>query len=298
MMLVHAHPDDETIGTGATMAKYVAEGTEVSLVTCTLGEEGEVLVPELEHLGAERDDKLGPHRLGELHAAMAALGMTDYQRLGGDFHFRDSGMAYDENHQAIARKDNREGCFWLTDVLEAADVLVPIIREKRPQVLITYDQWGGYGHPDHIQAHRVAMYAYVLAGAPSYRADLGESWAVPRVLWTAMSESWLREGIRQLRAAGDTESWAGMDPDKDDMPPMMVSDEHIVAEVDGTDYVAQKVAAMRAYPTQISFDGPFFKMIDSIGEHAWAREHFRIAAGIPFPDTNGAWATDLFAGLE
>ncbi|HEY9292142.1 MAG TPA: PIG-L family deacetylase, partial [Microlunatus sp.] len=84
-MLVHAHPDDESIGTGITMAKYVAEGAGVTLVTCTLGEEGEVLVPDLVHLGAEEEDRLGPHRIGELHDAMAALGVTDYLRLGGDF---------------------------------------------------------------------------------------------------------------------------------------------------------------------------------------------------------------------
>ena len=93
LMLVHAHPDDETIGNGITMARYAAAGAAVTLVTCTLGEEGEVLVPELEHLGADHDDALGPHRLGELELAMSALGVTDFVRLGGDFRYRDSGMA-------------------------------------------------------------------------------------------------------------------------------------------------------------------------------------------------------------
>ena len=94
LMLVHAHPDDETIGNGATMAKYVAEGAAVCLVTCTLGEEGEVLVEDLAHLAPEQNDDLGAHRLGELKLAMEILGVTDFIRLGGDGRYRDSGMAY------------------------------------------------------------------------------------------------------------------------------------------------------------------------------------------------------------
>ena len=163
-MVVHAHPDDETIGNGATMAKYVAEGAAVTLVTCTLGEEGEVLVADLAHLAAEQTDDLGSHRLGELKAAMDILGVVDYVRLGGDGRFRDSGMAYDEKGRATARDVLRDGIFWTTDLLEAANELIPLIRDRRPQVLATYNPFGGYGHPDHIQAHRVAMYAVQLAG--------------------------------------------------------------------------------------------------------------------------------------
>ena len=118
--------------------------------------------------------------------------MTDFIRLGGDGRFRDSGMAYDDKGRAIARDVLREGIFWTTDLLEAANELVPVIRDRRPQVLITYNEFGGYGHPDHIQAHRVAMYATQLAGVPSYRPDLGEPWTVDRVLWTTMSKSRMR----------------------------------------------------------------------------------------------------------
>src|SRR3712207_2852564 len=96
LMLVHAHPDDESINNGATMAKYVAEGRGVTLVTCTLGEEGEVLVPELANLAADKEDGLGTHRVGELEDAMAALGVTDFRFLGGAGHYRDSGMEWDE----------------------------------------------------------------------------------------------------------------------------------------------------------------------------------------------------------
>jgi N-acetyl-1-D-myo-inositol-2-amino-2-deoxy-alpha-D-glucopyranoside deacetylase len=295
LMLVHAHPDDETIGTGATMARYAAEGAEVSLVTCTLGEEGEVLVDDLLHLAADHEDNLGPQRLEELTEAMGALGVVDFMRLGGDGRFRDSGMAYDPSGAAIARTELRPGIFWTTDLLEAANELVPIIRSRRPQVLVTYDEHGGYGHPDHIQAHRVAMYAYLLAGAESYRPDLGPSWVVSRVLWSALSEGWMRDSIRALRESGDTESWQGMEADGE-MPPMVVSDEAIAAVVDGSDYVKAKMAAMRAHRSQIAADGMFFTMSDVLGDRAWSQEHFRLAAGTPFPGTG--WATDLFAGLD
>ena len=119
-MLVHAHPDDESINNGVTMARYVDEGAAVTLVTCTLGEEGEVLVPDLAHLAAEHSDVLGEHRLVELKAAMDILGVSDYVRLGGDHRFRDSGMAWSPEGTAIARDVLREGIFWTTDLLVAA----------------------------------------------------------------------------------------------------------------------------------------------------------------------------------
>ena len=182
-MLVHAHPDDESINNGATMARYVDEGAQVTLVTCTLGEEGEVLVPDLHHLAADHGDELGEHRLGELTDAMACLGVTDFVRLGGDHRFRDSGMAWADDGTATARDSLREGIFWTTDLLVAANELVSLIRDRRPQVLITYNEIGGYGHPDHVQAHRVAMYGYQLAGMAHYRPDLGEAWQVgPRAV--------------------------------------------------------------------------------------------------------------------
>src|SRR5688572_19951303 len=158
LLLVHAHPDDESIGQGATMAKYVAEGRGVTLVTCTAGEMGEILVPELEHLAADRDDRLGEHRREELAAAMKELGVTDHRFLGGFGTYRDSGMKWHEDGHAIAADEVHANAFWHADLTEAATHLVAVIREVRPQVLITYDEFGGYGHPDHIQAHRVATY--------------------------------------------------------------------------------------------------------------------------------------------
>src|SRR5664279_2724370 len=144
VLLVHAHPDDETIGTGATMAKYAAEGTRVTLVTCTLGEQGEVLVPELAGIAADRGDQLGGWRIHELDEACRALGVTDRRFLGGAGRYRDSGMM-----ETPANENPR--CFWRADLDEAVGYLVEIIREVQPQIVITYDDFGGYGHPDHIQ---------------------------------------------------------------------------------------------------------------------------------------------------
>lgn len=295
-MLVHAHPDDESIGTGATMARYVAEGAQVTLVTCTMGEEGEVLVPDLVHVGAEHEDRLAEYRMVELTNAMAALGVTDFVRLGGDGRFRDSGMAYDDKGRAVARPTSRDDCFWKTDLLEPTDELVRLIRNRQPQLVITYDEIGGYGHPDHVQAHRVATYGAALAGASSYRPDLGEPWTVSRVLWTAMSESRMRDGLRVLRASGDFETFKGAEPDGE-MPPMVRPDSDIVAEIDGHQQIEAKMAALRAYPTQIATDGPFFVMSNTLGDEAWSHEYFRLAAGQPYPEADG-WADDLFAGLD
>ena len=296
LMLVHAHPDDETIVDGATMAKYVAEGAAVCLVTCTLGEEGEVLVEDLAHLAPDQTDDLGAHRLGELKLAMEILGVTDFIRLGGDGRYRDSGMAYDDEGRAIPRDVLREGIFWTADLLEAANELVPVIRDRRPQVLITYNEIGNYGHPDHIQAHRVAMYATQLAGVPSYRRDLGEPWMVARVYWSTMSKSEIFAGIQALRDAGDTETFKELDPDGP-LSSMMSDDADIAVQMDGRPWVAQKLAAMRAYATQITADGPFFAGADVLGDDRWAREYYRLASGVPLPAGDG-WADDLFAGLS
>src|SRR6266852_8959475 len=160
LLLVHAHPDDESIGTGATMARYAAEGVRVTLVTCTLGEHGEVIPPSLAYLAAAAEDRLGEYRIGELAAACAELGVTDHRFLGGPGRWRDSGMIGTD-----ANDDPR--CFWRADVDEAARALLGVIHEVRPQVLVTYDANGFYGHPDHIQAHRVACRAFQQA------ADLG-----------------------------------------------------------------------------------------------------------------------------
>jgi N-acetyl-1-D-myo-inositol-2-amino-2-deoxy-alpha-D-glucopyranoside deacetylase len=293
LLLVHAHPDDESINQGATMAKYVAEGRGVTLVTCTAGELGEILVPELEHLSPEQ---LAEHRRGELEDAMKCLGVTDHRFLGGFGTYRDSGMKWHEDGHAVAADDVHENAFWHADLTEAADKLVTVIREVRPQVLVTYDQFGGYGHPDHIQAHRVAMYAAQLAAVPSYRKDLGEAWEIAKIYWGAMSASRMREGLRRLREAGDHTSFEGMDPDGD-LPFFVVPDEDLTAAVDAQDQVDKKMDALRAHATQITTDGPFFALSNNVGSTAWGIEYFRIAKGTPGPVGEDGLEADLFAGL-
>jgi N-acetyl-1-D-myo-inositol-2-amino-2-deoxy-alpha-D-glucopyranoside deacetylase len=296
LLLVHAHPDDESIGQGATMARYAAEGRGVTLVTCTAGEMGEILVPELEHLAADKEDRLGEHRRGELAEAMAALGVTDYRYLGGFGTYRDSGMKWHEDGHAIPADDIHDNAFWNADLTEAATHLVAVIREVRPQVLVTYDEFGGYGHPDHIQAHRVAMYGAQLAAVPSYRRDLGPAWEIAKIYWSAMAETRFREGLRALRDAGDATSFEGMDPEGP-LPPLFVPDEDITTEVDGCDHLDQKLDALRAHATQITTDGPFFALSNNLGAQALGLEQYRLVKGRRGPVADHGWETDLFAGI-
>lgn len=297
LLLVHAHPDDETIGQGATMARYVAEGVGVTLVTCTGGELGEILVPELAHLAADRDDGLGEHRRGELANAMKALGVTDHRYLGGFGAYRDSGMKWAPEGHAVAADATDDRAFANADLTEAADHLVAVIREVRPQVLVTYDEFGGYGHPDHVQAHRVATYAVALAAVPSYRRDLGEAHDVAKVYWSAMSERRVREGLRALREAGDTTTFEGMEPDGD-LPRMFVADDALTARVEAEQYAAAKTEALKAHATQIEVDGPFFALSNNQGNAIWGTEFFRIAKGTPGPVGDDGLEDDLFAGLD
>jgi N-acetyl-1-D-myo-inositol-2-amino-2-deoxy-alpha-D-glucopyranoside deacetylase len=295
LLLVHAHPDDETINNGVTMARYVSEGAHVTLVTCTLGEEGEVLVPELIHLAADQTDQLGRHRISELAAAMKELGVTDHRFLGEPGKYRDTGMIYDESGNAAVPLETRPDSFWQADLLAAANDLVPVIREIRPQVLVAYDEYGGYGHPDHIQAHRVATYAAALAAAPSYREDLGEAWDIAKIYWNAIPESGLRESLRRLRAAGDNTTFEGMDPDGP-LGPWVTPDRFITCVIDGEGFLDRKWSAMKAHATQITLDGPFFALSNNSGNEIWGSESYRLVKGTPAADDDGL-EHDLFAGL-
>ena len=289
LLLVHAHPDDETIGTGASMAKYAAEGALVTLVTCTLGEEGEILVPELEHLAADREDGLGAHRVGEIAAAMEALRVTDHRFLGGPGRWRDSGMMGTPSN-------DREDCFWQAPFDEAVRELVAVVREVRPQVVVTYDENGGYGHPDHIQAHRVAVAAFEAAADPTYATGLGEPWTAAKLYWTTVPKSVLQAGIDALREAGDANGFFGVES-ADDLP-FGVADEVVTTQVDARDQLEAKVAAMRAYKTQIAVDGPFFALSNNVGQRAFGLEHYVLARGELGPvDGPDGRESDLFAGI-
>ncbi|MFD1543575.1 N-acetyl-1-D-myo-inositol-2-amino-2-deoxy-alpha-D-glucopyranoside deacetylase [Nonomuraea guangzhouensis] len=296
LLLVHAHPDDESIGTGATMAKYAAEGAHVTLVTCTLGEEGEVIPQELAHLAADRDDTLGRHRIAELAAACEALGVEDHRFLGVPGRWRDSGM------MGVASND-RPTAFWQADLDEAAGELVKVIREVRPQVLVTYDDNGFYGHPDHIQAHRVSRRAYELASDP--RFGEGEPWRITKFYHTAVAKSVMRRAAEALRAA-DVDFLV---EDVDDMP-FGSPDDVITTEIDARPWVGNKLDAMRAHATQISVDDPWFALSNNIGQEALGVEHYILTIGTPGHAMPGApiesggigaphhRENDLFAGIH
>jgi N-acetyl-1-D-myo-inositol-2-amino-2-deoxy-alpha-D-glucopyranoside deacetylase len=275
--LVHAHPDDETINNGATMAMYAALGAQVTLVTCTRGEEGEVLVEEHSHKAAAHDDLLGEHRVLELADAMKALGVTDHRFLGAPpTQYRDSGMMGTEPNE---RADN----FWKADFDVATDHLVSVIEEVKPHILITYDEFGGYGHPDHIQAHRVAM-----------AASTKSAWNIEKIYWNVMPRSVIQEGIDAMKELGS--DFFGAEKAED--LPFAKDDSFVTAHMDGNAYVEAKMAAMRAHATQISLDGPFFALSNNLGLQVWGNEYYTLVKGEksePF-DSQGR-EIDLFSGI-
>ena len=289
MLLVHAHPDDETIGNGATMAKYVDEGAHVTLVTCTLGEEGEILVPALEHLAADKEDGLGEHRIGELADAMKALGVTDHRFLGGPGRWRDSGM------MGTPANDN-PGCFWQADLEVAVGELVRVVREVRPQVVVTYNENGGYGHPDHIQAHRVAVAAYDAAGDPGRYPDAGEPWQPSKLYYNAFPVSFLRMGYDALREMGEEAPFGVTSPEELTFGD---PDETVTTEIDARAYLEAKLDAMRAHATQITTDGPFFALSNNIGNRAFGLEFYRLIRGSlqSYGAEGESRESDLFAGV-
>ena len=277
ILLVHAHPDDETINNGATMALYADRGAHVTLVTCTRGEEGEVLVPGLSHLASTEQDLLGLHRETELAAAMKALGISDHRFLGAPTtKFRDSGMMGTE-------PNNRPDVFWQADLDTAAMILVDVIEEVQPHILITYDEIGGYGHPDHIQAHRVAM-----------RASELSTWQIQKIYWNTIPKSVIAQGMEKMKEIGS--DFFGAE-NIDDVP-FAKDDEFVTTLIDGSGYVDSKMAAMKAHETQIALDGPFFALSNNLGMQIWGDEYYTLVKGTksaPF-DSNGR-EIDLTSGL-
>jgi LmbE family N-acetylglucosaminyl deacetylase len=306
LMTVHAHPDDETIGTGGTMAKAVADGRRVVLVTCTRGEMGEIVVPEMDT--PENHRRLAEIRMGELERAMQALAVTEWENLG----YHDSDM--------MGRAGNADPrSFWKADLDEAAGRLVWLIRRFQPDVITTYNAFGGYGHPDHIRVHDVAIRAFPRAGDPAWYPEQlapehggnGPStdegglapWtpsklyeqAIPASVRTAM-----RERMDQL---GKPNPWS---PPPDATPEqlaefeafqakMLVPDESITTWVDiSGDPLDRKWAAMHEHVTQIAPDAPFMAFGLDGWREAWAKEAFILRESTvetPKPED------DLFAGL-
>lgn len=277
LLLVHAHPDDETINNGATMAMYASLGANVTLVTCTRGEEGEVLVPELAQLSSAHTDLLGEHRVDELASAMKSLGIKDHRFLGeGKKLFRDSGMMGTEQNE-------NPNTFWQADLEMAADLLVEVIDEVKPHVLVTYDEIGGYGHPDHIQAHRVAM-----------RASEKATWQIEKIYWNTIPKSVIAEGIEKLKGTGS--DFFGAES-VDDVP-FAADDSLVTTVIDGNKFVEAKMEAMKAHKTQIALDGPFFALSNNLGLQVWGNEYYRLIKGNKSePFNKEGREVDLFAGI-
>ncbi|MFI7588538.1 PIG-L family deacetylase [Spongisporangium articulatum] len=235
LLVVHAHPDDETITQGATLALHAAAGAGVTVVTCTRGEQGEVIPPELAHLFGSPE--LGAWRVGELHAALAALGVRDHRFLDGDRPplYVDSGMAYAADGSVVPVPSPPDGAFALADLEAAALRLAAVLRDAEPDAVVTYDPVGGYGHPDHVRAHHVTMRAVELV-------------PVPRVYW-------------------------------------IVDEARATTSVDGTAFVAAKVAALRAHATQVTVadDEQTFALSNAVPHPLSAVEHYRLVRGTPVP---------------
>ena len=284
LLFVHAHPDDETLTTGATIAHYATLGAQVRVVTCTLGEEGEVIGERWAQLAVDQADQLGGFRIGELTTALNALGIDEPIFLGGPGRWRDSGM------EGTPKRHRQR--FVDADPREAVGALVAIIREMRPHVVVTYDAKGGYGHPDHIHAHEVTMAAVAASGSAD---SPGEPWTVPKVYWTVMSTTAMGAGLEALQ----------------DVPPEWVRvsigdvpfgypDDAIDAVMDIADQLPAKVAALRAHATQVTVapDGRSCALSNNIALPIGAIEHYILASGTPGDRDVRGWETDLLAGLN
>lgn len=283
LLLVHAHPDDETLTTGGTIARYAAEGVDVTVLTCTLGEEGEVIGDEWAQLTADRADQLGGYRILELRRALRALGAGEPRFLGGAGHWRDSGMAGTPsaaNPRAWINADHEE----------AVSALVAVLRSVRPHVVVTYDPHGGYGHPDHIAVHERVTAAVEASGTDAY-PDAGEPWEPAKMYWTVSEASAVAAGIAAIGELPD--GWRR--PEEGELP--VVPDSEVTAVVDVSAVLDAKLAALAAHATQVTVapDGRHFALSNLIAQPVLAEEHFRLVRGTPGPVDESGREHDLFA---
>jgi N-acetyl-1-D-myo-inositol-2-amino-2-deoxy-alpha-D-glucopyranoside deacetylase len=286
LLFVHAHPDDESLGTGATIAHYAARGADVRVVTCTLGEEGEVIGDRWAELAVDRADQLGGYRIGELTAALHALGVSGPDYLGGAGRWRDSGMP-----GTAARHRQR---FIDADERDTVGALVAVIREQRPHVVVTYDPGGGYGHPDHVHTHTVTTAAVAAAGTTDFP---GQPWAVPKFYWSVFAKGAFLAASRALTPGDLRPEWAI--PPEDEFT-FGYADADIDAVVKtGPDARAAKEAALAAHATQVLVGptGRACALSNNMALPIVGEEHYVLASGTPGERDSRGWETDLLAGL-
>ena len=286
LLLVHAHPDDETLTTGGTIARYTADGAEVTVLTCTLGEQGEVIGARWAALVAERADQLGGYRVGELTAALAALGLPGGPRfLGGAGRWRDSGMA-----GTVAVEHPRS---FVQAGEVAVQAMVEVLRELRPHVVVVYDPAGSYGHPDHVQVHRVTTDAVERAADPASFPVAGPPWDVIKLYWTVTERSALTVGVAAMTKLPD--GWRL--PTDGELA--SVPDEQVSAVIDTRGVREAKLAALRAHATQVTVapSGSEYALSNNIAQPILLAEHYVLVRGT----AGGAGADgrehDLFAGI-
>ena len=266
LLFVHAHPDDEVLATGLTMASYASRHHQVHLLTCTLGEEGEVIPPALAHLGADHDDALGPWRREELRAAMSVLGVAhsvlgeDPQR-GVASRYRDSGMA------GTASAEHPDA-FVRADPSEAAEMVAAHIRAVRPDVVVTYDEHGGYAHPDHIHTHRVTMAALSMLAAEAAGAPVPLAFCIlTPASWAAQDRAWLHGHVV---TGPDTLVPARDDP----FPPSVVPDETVTHLVEEPTLVETQSLALARHATQVVVRDGYYTLSNHVVSRLSGREGF------------------------
>ena len=281
LMAVHAHPDDESSKGAATMAKYVAEGAKVLVATCTGGERGSVLNPKMDRPEVLAD--IANIRRAEMTKAREILGV-DQAWLG----FVDSGLPEGDPLPPLP-----EGCFGLQDPEEAAKPLIKLIREFRPHVMTTYDENGGYPHPDHIMCHKVSVVAFDAAGDPEKYPELGEPWQPLKLYynsgWTRARMLALHEGMLAAGLESPYTEWLEKWSDRDDRG------DKITTRVECGEYFHVRDDALRAHATQVDPDGFWFRIPLELQQKVWPTEDFELARSLvdsPVPES------DLFAGVH
>ncbi len=296
LMVVRAHPDDEVVGGGGALARYSHEGVNTVLVTCTRGEIGEIHDPDLSE--EEARPRLGDIRTAELACAVAVLGIKHAEQLG----YRDSGMADTADNQ-----DPRS--FNMADLGEATGKLVRLIRQYRPDVLVTDNEYGGYGHPDHINCHRISVAAFDAAADPEQYPDMGEAHQIKKLYytswnfkrWQALTEEMKARGLKSPFEDSEEEEAAKTPEQREQeqaawMERLQKEQARQTTEIDTKEYAGLVRRAAYCHRTQFPQDSFFYTLPDELNELAFGFDTFaRIKSLVEVPEGT---ETDLFAGIR
>jgi mycothiol conjugate amidase Mca len=278
LLAVHAHPDDECISTGGVLARYAADGVRTVLVTCTDGAVGEISDPAL-----ATPDNLVDVRSRELDESVGILGIQRLVKLG----YRDSGMAgTDHNHHPSS--------FQQASFDQAVGRVVEVMRQEQPQVVVTYDENGGYGHPDHIRAHQVAVAAFEASGDPTRYPWAGPPWTPAKLYYAVMSRSAMQRFRDRLAAAGLDFPRPSEISEPDERPRFGVDDDRVTTRIDVTGFVEAKRRSLVAHATQMGPDQFIMRLPPQMFAEAFGYETFQRVHG---PSDGGSPEDDLFAGL-